>query len=708
MRVQMQADQDSTLKHSDLLELYEEAKSLDKEHTAEMRTSILLVAGEHWTKKSGDTFQRSRSTASPVSDTPKLRITKNNIHRAHRLYMSSIASLAPGAVVSPKNPLELQDRKDAELNQSVWEHLKSEYKLKAHFRDSLYDFISIGECCTVIKFDPNAGPVKGYEAAVDDDGNPVLDEMGQPVADESKPVRAGRFIFSRRFGQNMFRDPSAQQISEAKWIGFEVLENTKDLKRQYKNDPKKQKMIEETGVDMVVFDSNKGGYGTKKNQTVVMEMFFKPCHEYPMGYFFIFTKSGILEQGELPGGKFPVIWKGFDEAQTKCRATGIVKIARPFQMELNRSSSAVALHQITLSDDKILYQDGDTLSQGAILPGVRGIKYNGESPTILPGRAGEQHYGYIDRQYAEMDRALMIDKLDAEKMNNLDPYTLMFKTMNASKDFAIYAEKFGEFLIEFCEVSLELSKLYLDDDEVIAAVGKSEAINLAEFRKTTPLRHSILVEEQSDTVETKLGRQLMISQILQYSSGQLQREDFGKLVSQLPYGNWKEMFSEFTVDSRNAENDFLAIERGEAPAVSPNDNSQYVLKRIASRKKERDYSLLSPEIQGMYDKLEQYHLQKVDAEAQAAKQAQSEFVPTAGAMIACDMYVAADDPSKAPKRVRVPYQSLEWLLKVLEQQGSSLQNMEQMNQAQLAELAQVGAGQPPMQAGQESPMGVMQ
>jgi hypothetical protein len=70
-------------------------------------------------------------------------------------------------------------------------------------------------------------------------------------------------------------------------------------------------------------------------------------------------------------------------------------------------------------------------------------------------------------------------------------------------------------------------------------------------------------------------------------------------------------------------------------------------------------------------------------------------------MIACDMYVPNEDPNKAPKRVRVPYQALEALLKQLEQQGSSLDAMEKMNQGQLAEMAQMlmqqGGGNPQQQ-----------
>lgn len=687
----------------DLNRLYETAKSMDREAVAEMRSNILLIAGEHYTKKmSAWENSRSRVNGPSPTESQKLRITKNRIHRSHRLYVSSIMSQSPDTTVMPNRPTELADKKQAELNESVWLYLKKKYKLKAAYRDWASDFTGIGECCCIVKFDPTKGRHKGYEQAVDELGNPAFDEMGNPLPDETKPVMSGDFVFKRVFPQNIFRDPSCQQMKDALWVGFETVESCISLKAKYEGQPDKQKMIEESSEEYVVFDSARNGYGKEKDQVVLREFYYKPCDTYKNGYFFITTKAGILEEGELPFGIWPLAWKGFDEHATKPRATSMVKVARPYQAELNRASSQAAMHQITVGDDKIMYQAGTKISQGASIPGIRGLTYQGAEPIVIQGRSGDQFFEYIDRQSIEMDDALLLDVLNNEKMTNLDPMAMLFRSMNQTQKFSIYSTKFGEFLMEITEIALELAKHYLDDDEYIGAVGKAEWINIAEFRSTVPLHYQITIQEQEDTIETKLGKQLVLNHVLQYVGNNLSREDIGKLVMNMPFGNWEDSFSDFTIDSKNVQNDFLAIERGEEPYISEKDNSEYILRQVAKRKKERDYNLLSEQVRMMYDMYEQYHEQKIAQEAAAAKQAQSEFIPTGGAMIACDMYVAQEDPNKAPKRVRVPYQALEHLLQLLEQQGMTLDKLESMNSAQLAEISQQfmsGGGQQALPAG---------
>lgn len=675
------------MKVDELNQLHQDAKALDREVFAEMRSNILLVAGEHYSRRMVEWWNRSRTTTQ-ATENYKLRITKNWLHRAHRLYVSSILGQAPGTVIAPRNDMELQDQKSAELCTAVWAFLREKAQYKRKLREWVSDFCGIGEAVVKIFFDPNKGELKGYEPTTDDDGNVLVDETGQPIPDEKKPVFTGEIILERIFAHNTFRDPAAKSMSEAAWIGIEKLESTKALKRRYKDEPDKLPMITEANEEFVVFDSSKGGYTRDKDQTMILEYYFRPSPEYPKGYFYITTKAGILAEGELPRGVFPIGWVGFDEHPSKARATSMVKVARPWQAEINRASSQVAMHQVTISEDKILYQAGTKVSQGALLPGVRGLTYQGAPPTILPGRSGEQYFDYIAMQEAEMNRALMLDMLDEDKLGNLDPFALLFRSMTQSHKFSSYSAKFGEFLVWMTETALTLAKFYLDDDVVIAAVGRAEAINLAEFRSTSPLSYQVKVEEQADTIETRLGSQLVTNQILQYAGQQLNREDLGKLISNMPFGNWKDTFEDFTLDTTNAKNDFLAIERGEVPKVSPKDNSAYVLKQVAKRMKQRDFGMLQPEVQQLYKQYEQYHTQKEADELAAQKAAESEFIPTGGAMIAADMYIPNEDPQKTPKRVRVPYQALDWLLKMLEQQGMSAQAMEQMNQAQVAEISQ--------------------
>lgn len=690
------------MKVDELNQLHEEAKSLDREVFAEMRSNILLVAGEHYSRRMTEWWNRSRTTAQQ-SENYKLRITKNWLHKAHRLYVSSILGQSPGTAISPRNDMELQDQKAAELNTAVWSYVRDKADYKRKLREWASDFCGIGEAVVKVFFDPNKGKLKGYEAETDEDGNILVDEAGQPIPDEKKPVFEGELILERVFAHNVFRDPAARNMRDAAWIGIEKLESTKALKRRYKDDPEKSKMITESSEEFVVFDSTKGGYSKDKDQTMILEYYFRPSPEYPKGYYYITTKAGILAEGELPLGIFPIGWVGFDEQPSKARATSMVKVARPWQAEINRASSQVAMHQVTISEDKILYQAGTKVAQGALLPGVRGLTYQGAPPTILPGRSGEQYFNYIAMQEAEMNRALMLDMLDEDKLGNLDPFALLFRSMSQSQKFSLYSAKFGEFLVWMTTTALELAKFYLDDDTVIAAVGRSEAINIAEFRSTDPLSYQVKVEEQVDTIETRLGSQLVMNHILQYVGQQLNREDIGKLIGNMPFGNWKDSFDDFTIDTTNAKNDFLAIERGEIPKISPKDNSAYVLRQVAKRKKQRDFSLLPPEVQNLYDQYEQYHTQKEADEMAQLKAAESEFIPTGGAMIAADMYIPNEDPTKTPKRVRVPYQALDWLLKHLEQQGMSMQAMEQMNQAQVAEISQQlmqgqGALPPPIPA----------
>lgn len=691
-----------TQKIDELNKLHEDSKSLDREAIAEMRSNILLVSGEHYSRRLNELWQRTRVNGM-TQDPYQLRITKNWLHRAHRVYVNSIMTQAPDVTITPRNQTELQDQKSAELNLAVYQYLKDKLKMSALYRDLCGDFCGIGEACVKIFFDPTKGKFKGYEQQIDEaTEQPVFDEMGQPVPDESRPVFTGEFVIERVFGQNLFRDPGCMQMKDAKWLGIEKLESTKSLKERYKSDPDKQKLITESSGEFVVFDTMKNGYGREKDQTLLLEYYFKPSIEYPEGYYYITTKAGILEEGPLPNSIFPIVWVGFDEHPTKPRATSLVKVARPWQAEINRASSQAALHSITIGEDKILYQAGTKVAQGSLLPGVRGITYQGQPPQILPGRTGEQFFEYIQLQEQEMGRALMIDLVDEEKMSNLDPMAMMFRSMSQTQKFSIYSTKFGEFLVDLVKVLLETAKFYLEGDELIAAIGRAEVINIEEFKSTTELSHAIQVSEQNNSIETKLGKQLVLNHILQYVGTNLERDDIGKLIHEMPFGNWKETFSDFTLDYQNVKNDFLAIERGEMPMVTNSDNSDYILKQVAKRQKERDFKLLDPAIQDMYAQYQQLHEQKIAEEAQAVKAAQAEFIPTGGAMVAADMYVPDADPTKTPKRVRVPYQALDWLLKQLEQQGMSMQTMENMNQAQMSEVAQMLLRQGAQQ-GQASP-----
>jgi len=675
-------------KVDDLNKIYLEAEQVDREIFAEQRSNILLVSGDHYSRRGSKYYNQIRDSKA-LSDTQKLRLTKNHIHRAARYYKAALTSSVSTAKILPKNESEMQDQKAAELNDSVKEDIKQRYRIKEKVRQYIADFSDIGEACVVLKWRDDLGDVVGYEQAVDEQGQPAVDEQGQPVADEKRPQFSGGFEFERVYGMNVLRHAGAKDMRESECIIIRKMVDKELLLERYQDDAEKTRYVNSaSGEEYVVFDASKGNYDKTKDQILVREHYYRKGPKYPMGYFYISTSAGILEEGELPGGIFPVVWQGFDIFQNSPRGRSWIKQARPYQAEINRAASAIAMHQITLGDDKVLYQAGTKLATGALIPGVRGVTYQGAPPTVLPGRDGSQYMSYVDATIQEMNQILLIPEEFDEKQSQMDPYALLFKSVRETARFSEYKEKLEQFIMDFWETTLELAKFYYPDDVLIKAIGKDEVVNIAEFRQTTPLQTIIKIEPQDETADNLMGKFIAYNNILQYVGQKLERDDIGKLIQNMPYLNKADTFSEFTIDTDVVKNDMLALERGEFPEPSPYVDSSYAIRKITVRMKQAGFKYLNPEIQANYEAYKEKYTQIEAQQTQTAMDAKNEFIPVGGALVGCDIYLPnADDPSKSGKRARVPYQALDWLVKKLEAQGMTTDKMEAMNQGNLEDMA---------------------
>lgn len=690
----------------ELNHLYDTAERVDEELFSEMRSNLLLVAGRHYSKRTSKFFARLRNT-NRLSEMQKLRITKNHVHKISRYYRNAVLAKVPGVVVSPQNDQEMQDRKVAEMNQAAWVDAKNKYKLRDRIREWASNFIDIGEVCVKVFWDPNEGELVGYEPGMLPDGSDYeRDEMGEVVPDKGKPIFSGGFVFETVHGFNLLRSPHAKSMDASPYLIVRKMVDKNELKKRYAEDKEKSKYIEDSEKETyVVFESSKAQYDVNDHDLLIKEYYFKPCLQYPEGYFYIATEFGILEEGPVPFGIYPLVWKGFDEFASTPRAHSIIKVARPYQAEINRAASQMATHQITVGDDKIIYQSGTKLAPGALLPGVRGLTYQGMAPQILPGREGGQFLPYIQSQISEMYQACMLDEINMEESHNLDPYSLLFRSASQQQKFSQYTEKFESFLVELCELYLRMAKVYLPDGYIIQAVGKSEIVNLQEFKSTIPLNYQIKVEPQSDSVDTKLGRQIALNHVLQYVGKQLKPDDIGRIIKNMPFLNNDELFSDLTADQEMVENDMLSIERGEVPEVSPYANNQYYIKRLTHRMKLADYKALDPQIQQIYQMFLKAHEDEEARKVQALMDAKNEFIPVGGAMITCSMHIPDPENPGQTKQVRVPYQALDWLVKKLESQGMGLDKLEDMNQGALAEIAQQMMSERQAQMGPPLPMG---
>lgn len=711
-------------KIADLNQLYSDGESADQDLFAEQRSNIQLIAGNHYSR-SGDKFWNRVSGAKSIPNDQKIRLTKNHIRKIFKIYVNSITSYAPGVQAGPKDKNSQQHQKAAELCNAVWADGKERHNFKALFNSLAEDFVGIGEMATKTFFDPMAGRYLGQEASLDENGQVMMDEQGQPVP-SGVPKFAGDVIIERIFAFNIIRPSGCKNIHQAPWLCHRKMVDIKDLKSlidaspnfsREEKDKLKKKIVDGPDQTYVVMDSGNGKYKNTKDQVMIKEWFFRPCAQYPMGYFYICADEDILFEGELPFGIFPIELDGFDEVPTTPRCRSIIKQLRPYQVEINRAASKMAEHQITLGDDKVLIQNGSKLTPGMGFPGVRSFQYSGMTPTVLQGRSGEQYLPYMNGQIAEMYATAMVDEQVEEKPGQFDVYTMLFRSIKDKKKFSLYTDKFENFLRKVFKTYIILCQKYYNEQHLIAAVGKSEYINIAEFKDVKDLCYSITLEEQSDDAETKLGRQLHIDHLIQYASGQLDKADIGMLVKLMPYANDEMMTGDLTLDYDTAVNYILALDRGEMPEPNQYDNHAYLIKKLTSRTRQPDFVFMNEQVKQNYQQMIMIHQQlQTDAELKI-KQAQSEFIPSGGFLVACEMYdpnavIDPKNPNKLPKRVRVPSEALQWLLQQLAVQGTDQKTLEGLSQGALSEMSEMltnkmrgGSPAQPQQNGQTNPGG---
>lgn len=683
---------------AELTGMWTEATQCDKSLFSEMRTNLQIVAGQHYLSEGSAFWNRIRDNKQ-LTEAQRIKLTKNHTQRVTTIYRNSIESLAPDVEIEAANQSELQDQKSAELNGAYWDYIKACEDFAARRAQWVKHFIEIGEVWVKIFWDKDGGQEVGYlpiehiDETTGEKSYPT-DEQGNYLPSD-EPAYSGKIRFESLEGYNIKRDPNARTMMESPYLMVDKLIPTKSLRTLFKD----EKLIRELETskpneNMVIFDGNSRTYKTAENQVLVRECYWRPSPALRKGYFQFFTDRGILAQGELPYGVFPIQGENFEDQTGNPRGYSIIRPIRPCQVEINRCASKIAEHQITLGDDKAWIQANTKVNQGATLPGIRVNTYSGgQKPDITEGRSGEQYLPYLNAQIDELYSLANLQEIVKEQPDSPDLYTNLFRSFRFRRKFTVYGEKFERFLTRVCETALKIAKQSCHPDELIAAVGKSEYINIAEFKNSEELGYRIKIKPRSEDIETQFGKQITLNHIMQYVGQNLDKEDLGKMIRLSPFLNTEQMFNTLTNKYDSITNDILALDRGEFRPPRRYDDHKYIISSLSARMSKPDFEYLPSNVQKMYDLKIQVH-ERLEAEAIAEiEKAKAGFIPSGGYMVACDFYVPDPNNPQSSKRLRVPSESISWLVEKLRSQGSDLQQLEQMPQGVLKELAGMTNGQ---------------
>lgn len=735
----------------DLEKLYTDAEQCDKRVFAEQRTNLQLVCGEHYVREGSRYWNRIRDNKQ-LTDEQRLKLTKNHIQRIIKIYVNAILSASPGVAVEPKDMKSLQHQKAAELNYAVVQDWKESLCLDEKIEEWCRAFFEIGEVAVKVFWEPDDGHVMGYEAAQDDDLDVIADELteheddpdnadsdedfpteeeehgGNPFdseeIDENKPVYSGKLCFQTIYGYNLKRDPDVSSMAESPYLIYTHMASLSSMRTRLDDDAFK-KLKQSTTYEYTVFDNNTGSYRNTKNQVLIKEIFFRPNPKIPKGYFYIYNSHQKLAEGELPFGFYPILYAGCDQQTGNPRAHSIIRHIRPNQIEINRVASKIAEHQITIGDDKVFIPSTSKMVQGAMLPGIRVNTYSGQQPMLLPGRTGSQYVDYLTATIDEMYKLAELEEITQEVDPQTDIYSLLYRNLRYKKKFSYYSDKFERFLKQIVTLGLKITKECIPDEALIPAIGKNEHINIPEFKSTDDLCHRIVVQPRADDIESQMGKQLTLNHFLQYAGNNIGRQDIGMAMRVSPFLNKEEIFKDFTLDYDNITNDILALDRGQWRPPRQFDDHKYVVKKLSTRMNQEDFTALPPQVQQMYEHKLQMHEQMITKQMQDLQAAESGFIPSGGYLVAADYYVTepGGDPNKT-KRVRVPSESMAWLLDKLQKQGQTMGDLTDQSPGVQDQIAGMlphgnvparpggapGPAQPPVHGGppgQASPIGAM-
>lgn len=705
-------------KISDLNEMFSRSETALQSHFAEIRTNILLAAGYHHPKY--DRFGNSRNSLfRDMSKSKKIRITKNHIQVITKFIRNSIQNRAPDGGVFPKNEKELSDQKSAELNESVYQHLKQKNSLTSFYSKLIQDFVETGETHSKVFYDPYAGDFAGYETKEEDSESEESPEYetgeeddegeGSDIAGSDSRIRKnkgtpkfrGAIVYERIPAYRFYTDPDADSDRTNMWCCIQKFFPRSQLMARYAGDKSKLAIIEKSSKQKQNwFDGFTGIYSEGGDEVELREFYFKPCEEYPEGYFIFSTDAGKLEEGELPDG-FCIFSEVYDESPETNRGYSIIRQAKPYQVEINRAAAAAITESIVLGHSTVLYPAGDKPTTSAIGNGMKGLAYHGlTAPTVIPGQTGQNYIDYMNQNIDEMYKICMVPQLDEDKNESgtNDAIAMLGRSLRDKMRFSIYGEKIEGLIIRIIEYSLKLARRYLPDDEVIPIVGKSETVNIPEFRKTGPSEYQIAVKPRSDDFSSTLGKSIQLQWVLQYVGSQLPPEAIAGVIRELPFLSKDPIMKDFTVWKDQADALILSLDRGEVPFFFERTNHEYIISRLTTRMNQNDFPLMPQKVQLNYLDRLQAHDMALVKQQQAAQAATSGFIPSGGGLVSADYYITT--PEGKQQRVRLPYEAVDWLVKKLADQGTQV---DKINNLPLAAQADIGSAQLAAQQQQGGP-----
>ena len=348
-------------------------------------------------------------------------------------------------------------------------------------------------------------------------------------------------------------------------------------------------------------ESLRHGYGgrvskeIKSDYAIVIERYELPDAERRDGRLVIVAGDKVLYDGELPyvnaaEGKrgYPFVRQVALEQPASFYGRSIIERLIPVQRAYNAVKNRKHEFMNRLSAGVLAVEDGsvdtDQLEEEGLAPGKVVIYRQGSTPPVLmsagtvPGEFRDEE----DRLLSEFQSISGISNLlnvSGATLSAISGYALSLLLEQDYSRLSVTTESIRSAVKEVCRKILRMYKQFVESERLIRISGDNGEVEVVAFKGSGLTSEDIVMESNSEMVETPATRKNMVLELLKYGllsdeNGKISNRNRAKIVEMLGFGNWEASRSREEMHIRKAAIENLDMSEGKKCEVEAVDDHE--------------------------------------------------------------------------------------------------------------------------------------
>lgn len=592
----------------DLKKRYDWAREARRVYEKQWLVNIAFYLGDQWIYYDKTTGQLVN--AKSFMPAHKVAIVVNQVMPAVRTELAKLTKQRPVCrVISATS--DFDDKDEARVKNAILDHIWHKIGLDRTLRDALLWALLTGTGFLIPYWNADAGDtIVDYAVQVDEFGNPILDEEGNPipVVDETgayvvKDVfNIGELAVDAASPFEVLVDPLAKDTENIRWFFRDRVMEVEEVYYTY------GVKVPSSTVNVLSYLDNRILGSRKiegKDVCVVTEYWERPSKKYPLGRYVIFSSDVVIYVGDNPyadaGVPLPLAIIQHVPVPGRVYADSVVTQLIPVQVEYNKTRSQLIETKNLTAFPKVLAPKGSLPVTPTSRPGevVEYIPTFGRpefwTPPALPAYVIRE----LDRAREELIEISGIHEATrgAIPSSIRSGVAIAYITEQDETRLNVTAHSYEEAIAKLCTYLLRLARKYYIEPRTMRIVGPDRSSKVVQFYgKDIPEDADVYVEAGSSLPKSTVAKQQMLLDL--WNAGVIR--DPSVMLKLLEFGNLEDLYhdADLDIDQATRENDMM--QQGIMPVVEDFHVHELHIREHNRFRKTEKYEQLPAEIKAIF------------------------------------------------------------------------------------------------------------